>query len=77
LTFALTPKQHDAQRVMAGAATNVLLIGGSRSGKTFLIMRALVIRALKAAKSRHVVFRYRFNAVKSSVWLDTFPKVMA
>ena len=62
---------------MAGAATNVLLIGGSRSGKTFLIMRALVIRALKAAKSRHVVFRYRFNAVKSSVWLDTFPKVMA
>lgn len=76
MTFALTPKQVEAQRVLAGDATNVLLIGGSRSGKTFLIMRALVIRALKAKGSRHVVFRYRFNAVKSSVWLDTFPKVM-
>jgi len=76
MAFALTPKQVEAQRVLAGDATNVLLIGGSRSGKTFLIMRALVIRALKAKGSRHVVFRYRFNAVKSSVWLDTFPKVM-
>lgn len=54
-----------------------MLFGGSRSGKTFLLVRNVVVRALKAAGSRHAVFRYRFNAVKSAVWLDTFPKVMA
>ena len=34
------------------------------------------MRALKAPESRHAVMRFRFNAVKSSVVLDTFPKVM-
>jgi phage terminase large subunit-like protein len=50
--------------------------GGSRSGKTFLHIRNIVWRALKAPKSRHAVLRFRFNAVKSSVVMDTFPKVM-
>jgi Phage terminase large subunit/Terminase RNaseH-like domain len=53
-----------------------MLYGGSRSGKTFLAVRNIVLRALKADGSRHVVLRFRFNAVKASVWLDTFPKVM-
>ena len=53
-----------------------MLYGGSRSGKTFLLVRNVVMRALKAPKSRHAVLRFRFNAVKSSVVLDTFPKVM-
>lgn len=34
------------------------------------------MRALKAPNSRHVMFRYRFNAIKASIVLDTFPKVM-
>ena len=53
MTFTLTPKQIAAQSVMAGDATHVMLFGGSRSGKTALIVRANVIRALKARKSRH------------------------
>lgn len=53
-----------------------MLFGGSRSGKTFLIVRAICIRAMKAAGSRHAILRFRFNAVKASVGLDTFPKVM-
>jgi Phage terminase large subunit/Terminase RNaseH-like domain len=76
VTFSLTPKQQEAQSVLASDATHVMLFGGSRSGKTFLIVRNLVMRALKAPKSRHAMFRYRFNAIKSSVIQDTFPKVM-
>lgn len=72
----LTEKQQEAQRVLAGDATHVMLYGGSRSGKTFLMVRNIVMRALKAPKSRHTVLRFRFNAVKSSVVMDTFPKVM-
>jgi phage terminase large subunit-like protein len=72
----LTAKQEEAQRVIAGPATHILLIGGSRSGKTFLLTRNVVFRALKAPKSRHAIFRFRFNACKSSVVQDTFPKVM-
>jgi predicted phage terminase large subunit-like protein len=74
--FRLTPKQQEAQKVFAGDARHILLVGGSRSGKTFLIIRNLVMRALKAPESRHVMFRYRFNSIKASVILDTFPKVM-
>jgi predicted phage terminase large subunit-like protein len=77
VTFHLTAKQEEAQAVCAGNATHVMLFGGSRSGKTFLHVRNVVFRALKAPKSRHAVLRFRFNHVKASIVLDTFPKVMA
>jgi PBSX family phage terminase large subunit len=53
-----------------------MLYGGSRSGKTFLHTRNLIFRALKAPNSRHAILRFRFNHVKASIVLDTFPKVM-
>lgn len=74
--FKLNAKQQEAQILLAGPATHLMLFGGSRSGKTFLHMRNVCMRALKAPESRHAVMRFRFNAVKSSVVLDTFPKVM-
>lgn len=74
--FRLNAKQQEAQNLLAGPATHLMLFGGSRSGKTFLHMRNVCMRALKAPESRHAVMRLRFNAVKSSVVLDTFPKVM-
>jgi phage terminase large subunit-like protein len=77
LPCKLTQRQAEANRVLASNAKHVMLYGGSRSGKTFLIVRALVIRALKAPRSRHAILRFRFNAVRASVALDTFPKVMA
>jgi len=61
---------------MGSVAMFVMLFGGSRSGKTFIIIRAIVIRALAAAGSRHAVLRFRFNPVKASIVRDTFPKVM-
>lgn len=76
MTFQLTPKQQQGLDVLAGLATWIMLFGGGRSGKTFLIVRAIVLRALKAPGSRHLITRSRFNHLKASVMLDTFPKVM-
>jgi len=75
-TFSLTDKQKEAMDCITSKAKHNALGGGSRSGKTFLLMLATITRALKADNSRHAVFRYRFNSVKASVVLDTLPKVM-
>ncbi|TXH17849.1 MAG: DNA-packaging protein [Hyphomicrobiaceae bacterium] len=53
-----------------------MLRGGSRSGKTFILVRAIIQRAINAPGSRHVIFRFRFNHAKTSVWSDTMPKVL-
>lgn len=74
--FAFTDKQLEAQVVLAGGATHNMLYGGSRSGKTFLHVRNIVLRALKAPGSHHCILRFRFNHLKASVILGTFPKVM-
>lgn len=74
--FKLTDKQNQATAVLTSGATHIMLFGGSRSGKTFLTIRAILARALKAPGSRHAVLRFRFNAVKASIIHDTFPKVM-
>ncbi len=72
----LTARQLEVMETFAGEATHEGAGGGSRSGKTFLIVRAIVLRALKAPGSRHAILRFRFNHVKSSIIRDTFPKVM-
>ena len=72
----LTAKQLEAQAVLAGDATHILTVGGSRSGKTFLAVRNIAMRAIKAPESRHAIFRFRLNHLIASIYLDTFPKVM-
>lgn len=72
----LTARQLAAQDILAADATHCMLFGGSRSGKTFLHVRNTVMRALKAPGSRHAMLRFRFNHIKASIVLDTFPKVM-
>lgn len=57
-------------------AKEILVASGSRSGKTFIIIWAILIIALKFPKSRHLVARKHFAHVKGSVWLDTLPKVL-
>ncbi len=73
--FELTPKQSAANVLLGSVATHSMLYGGSRSGKTLIIIRAIITRGL-AHKSRHAVLRYRFNHLKGSVIYDTLPKVM-
>lgn len=72
----LTPKQRVANQLLASAARNIMLRGGSRSGKTFILCRAIIQRAINAPGSRHAIFRFRFNHAKTSVWADTLPKVL-
>ena len=74
--YSPTAKQREAFTVLASGAKHVMAFGGSRSGKTFGWIRAIVVRALAAPGSRHAVLRFRFNHVKASIVLDTFPKVM-
>lgn len=76
VAFALTPRQKEANALLAGPARHILLRGGSRSGKTFLIVRAIVIRMIKAAGSTHAVLRFRFNHLKESIIGQTLPSVM-
>jgi phage terminase large subunit-like protein len=76
VSFELTPAQDRAMDMLISDARHCALGGGSRSGKTFLLVRAVVIRALKAPESRHALFRFRFNAIKASIIYDTLPKVL-
>lgn len=76
MSAILTPRQREANRLLAGPARNIMLRGGSRSGKTFLLVRALIQRAINAPGSRHAIFRFRFNHAKTSIWADTMPKVL-
>ena len=73
--FKKTVTQIKAVQLLASAAVYICLFGGSRSGKTFICIYALIVRASKT-KSRHVVFRRTFNSLKRSIWMDTLPKVL-
>ena len=75
--FRLTPKQDELLDLLGGDAKHILIYGGSRSGKTFLLCFAIAWRAIQAPGSRHAIFRKSGVSVKQSVGLDTFPKVMA
>ncbi len=77
LDAILTNRQLEARELVAGDASHIMLFGGSRSGKTFALVLFVVVRAMVAPGSRHVIFRHRFLHVKSSIGMDTLPKVMA
>jgi PBSX family phage terminase large subunit len=74
-------KKTDKQNLATKMATDPLLvhfmlIGGSRSGKTFDHVRRVFIRAAKTP-SRHLMVRNKFNHIKVSVWHETIPKVLS
>lgn len=68
--------QDTARRLLEGPQRYTCLAGGTRSGKTFLIVRTIVVRALKAECSRHAILRLHANAARASIALDTLPQVM-
>lgn len=76
MSFQLTERQSEANALLAGSARHVMLFGGSRSGKTFTLCRAIAVRAIKAPGSRHLIARFRYNHVKTSIIRDTWPKMM-
>lgn len=74
--FEKTPAQQQAIALLQSPARHTLLFGGSRSGKTFILLYALLARALKAPGSRHAVLRYHGNGARYAVGFDTLPKVV-
>lgn len=73
MSFVKTLKQIKAFKLFGEDQLHTMLFGGSRSGKTMAIVRAIMIRAAKE-KSRHVSLRLNFNSAKTSLWMDTIPK---
>jgi PBSX family phage terminase large subunit len=75
--FKKTIKQIEATQLLGSDAKNIMLFGGSRSGKTFVLCRSVVLRAIKCNNSRHAILRKNFNHAKRSLVLDTLPKVFS
>lgn len=74
--FRKTQTQIDAiNLIVQTPATNVCIYGSSRSGKSFIIMYALLVRAAKV-KSDHLIVRETFSAAKMSIWYKTLPDVV-
>jgi phage terminase large subunit-like protein len=73
--FAPTAKQKEALDLLQSGKRHVLLVGGARSGKTTLLVHEIARRALQPDPSRHAILRLHANAARSSIALDTLPKV--
>jgi PBSX family phage terminase large subunit len=76
--FRPTGVQKKALALVKSGAKHILLFGGSRSGKTTVLVMAVIFRALKYAGSRHLICRLRAKDARSSVlretllpWLDS------
>lgn len=74
--FKKTTIQQRAIDLFTSGASKFLLYGGSRSGKSFIIIFSQIVIACLFPGSRHLVCRFRFNHVKNSIWLDTLKKVL-
>ena len=75
--FKLTAKQDESLDYFTEhKIKNLMLYGGSRAAKTFIIIYIIFLRAAKV-KSRHAIMRDKFNHAKRSIFLDTIPKMLA
>jgi len=74
LTIKKTDKQRKAVELMINSI-EVLLEGGSRSGKTFIEIYVIILRAAKYNGTKHVIVRKAFNHAKLSIWHQTLPDV--
>ena len=74
VVFKPTTIQKKALVLLKSGAKHILLFGGSRSGKTTVLVMAIIYRALRFAGSRHLICRYRAKDARSSVLRETlFP----
>ena len=75
--FRKSPKQREAIQYMSQPDVRYMLIdGGSRSGKTFINIYAMFVRALLYEGSRHCALRLRYNHARTALCRDTIPKVI-
>jgi len=69
--FKPTAIQQKALALLKSGAKHILLFGGSRSGKTTVLVMAIIFRALLYDGSRHLICRLRAKDARSSVLLET------
>jgi hypothetical protein len=76
-TTVIFKPQKKTLALLKNGAKHILLFGGSRPGKTTVLVMAIIYRALRFTGSRHLICRYRVKDVRSSVpretllpWLD-------
>src|SRR5262245_41432471 len=69
--FKMSARQYEAEALLE-KHPHVMLFGGARSGKTYLIVKKICSRAIEMP-SRHAVLRFRFNHVVSSIARITLP----
>ncbi len=75
--FKLHDKQLEAMQVMTDpVARHTLLLGGARSGKTLLCVRAIFLRALLYPKSRHLSLRLHRTNAEKFIWKQTMADVI-
>lgn len=69
--YTFTPKQIEALGIMGSGAGNILLPGGTRSGKTFVICRTMLHRLIRYPGARSFIARFRLAHAKATVWAQT------
>jgi len=69
--FKPTRVQRAALKLLKSGAKHVLLFGGSRSGKTTILVIVIIYRAVRYAGSRHLICRLRTKDARSSVLHET------
>ena len=75
--FRLNRRQMIAVKVMTDkTARHTLLQGGARSGKTFLVVRSNIIRALTYPRSRHLSLRLHRTTAEKYLWKQTLRDVI-
>lgn len=76
--FILTQKQIEViEHVKLDALRELLLVGGSRSGKTSIVLFIFILRCLKYPGARFCFARKYLKDIVSAVLNDTFPKICA
>lgn len=72
-----TDKQSEAYYLITqGTAENILLYGGARSGKSYVIASLIIHWSLKYPGLRSLIARLRFSHAKTSIWYQTVRDIM-
>ena len=75
MTPLFSDAQEAARALLAEGPRYTCLAGGTRSGKTFLILEAILARAKAAPGSTHAILRLHANAARASIMRETLPNV--
>ena len=75
MALSYSDAQEAARALLADGPRYTCLAGGTRSGKTFLILQAILERAKAAPGSTHAILRLHANAARASIMRETLPNV--